>query len=582
MSMDSIEWRVRSLHFWSRHKSLWTFCALIWLLARVARLTGWMLRAGWHHPAAASVVLATLWMQLRFGWLTALGVALAAAAAAVAVRIVRLRGGASRAEHSALTSKPSHLVKSLWRRWLLRRAWAGAAANVKLLYTGSQTPPRLARWIWHTPTRASAAVRLVGTGRTADQFTADQLAVMASELQIRAVNVEPIRGRPGLARFVFHWGSRLDTVLPLEELPDPQPGWAMFGIGEDDRPAGLLMKVSSLIVGESRAGKSSTVWAMVCSAIEQSRMPGGEPVQFWVIDQSQTEFAAIQPLAARYARGQDQAIGLLRALWEEAARRAKVMGDDAVRALQPTADMPRIVLIVDEMLFLVSKKLEPKAGRVAEGLLFMLLTQAAKYGIVVWCGTQAGKVNVVGDNRDFFQQRLCHSVPSRPTTDCALGDQAASRGAECHKLTIPFDAGIGWIRDYDRSGYRKFRSVWVPDEDVAVIGRGDLPRRLLAARGGVPVGQAEPGHVYVMWGEEGPDGRRECLYVGQTSEPDPRDRWRTHLSGGRAKAWAEEVAMVQVEDCGTWDAAQATERQLIHRLRPRYNVIRYSTERVDQ
>jgi S-DNA-T family DNA segregation ATPase FtsK/SpoIIIE len=354
----------------------------------------------------------------------------------------------------------------------------------------------------------------------------------------------------------------------------------MFGLGEDDRPVGLLLKVSTLIVGESRSGKSSTVWAMVASTLEQAKLPSGEPVEFWVIDQSQTEFAAIQPIAARYAKGQGQAIGLLRALWGEAANRARSMGEGSLRVHAPTAESPRIVLIVDEMLHLVSKKLEPKDGKAAEGLLFMLLTQAAKYGIVVWCGTQAGKVNIVGDNRDFFQQRICHSAGSKFMTDAALGDQAYARGADCHKLTIPFDAGIGWMRDYERSGYRKFRSVWVPDDDVAVIGRGESPDGLLAARGLPTRELSAPGAVYVMWGPEEADGMRECLYVGQTRQADPADRWRTHLSGSAAKEWADEVAMVKVHDCQSAADALSLERQLIHQLRPKHNIIRYVSERV--
>lgn len=582
MTLSGVHRGIRVARYNTHHPGEWIAGLVIYGLLALLRLAWWILRQAWHRPVAAAAVCVSLLALLEVGQVMALATFTTLTCAAVTFKVRRFAtsAGGARTPLRILSDLSSLSV----RTWRLKRSWAFAATNIKLQHQAAQVPPRLHRVTWHSPTRVSAVVSLSGTGKSLDQLTSEHLAVLASELRLRRVTVEPIKGRPGLVGFMFHWGSPLDDVLGLEKLPTPRPGWAMFGLSENDDPIGLPLRYSTLLVGASRSGKSSTVWAMVCSALEQANLPDGDPVQFWVIDQSQTEFASIEGLAHQYARGQNQAIGLLRALWDECSRRAKLMGEDSQRVLKPTVETPRIVLIVDEMLFLISKKLEPKMGRTADGLLFMLLTQAAKYGIVVWCGTQAGKVNVVGDNRDFFQQRLCHKSSHKEMTDCALGDRAAAQGADCHKLVVPQDAGIGWIRNHDRSGYQQFRSVFVEDPDVHQIGRGQLPQRLLLARGEIPAADLRPGAVYIMWSHTDDRGREECLYVGQTCEDNPQDRWGDHLfradgtPKSTTKPWAHLVGRVEVKDLGTQRRAIREERRLIRKYNPRFNDVLYINE----
>lgn len=555
---------------------IWTAYALLWLAWRI-------LRGAWYRPALGTVAAVGLLITLEAGLVIGASAALALGASTAtwrAVRIGRVLGG-SKGLWPTLTALSSAGVRGV----RLRRDWPSAADAVQLVGKDSGQPIRLGRLSLIGPTRASAVIRLAGTAAPVwDKLAGDPMALLARELGVRSATIEPIRGKSALARLTFYWASRLDGAVPLGELPPPRAGWAMFGLGEDDHGIGLRLDVSTLFVGESRSGKSTTMWALIASTLEQQTLPGGHAVQWWVIDQSETEFASLQPLAAgRYVKGQNQAKGMLDALQAECRRRAKTLEAAGKRKWAPgDPDMPRIILVIDEMLQLINKRLNPKMGQACEGLLMYVLTQAAKYGVVAWAGTQAGQVATVSYLRDFFQQRVALSTASRAMTDCSLGEGAHAGGADCHNLVVPRDAGTGWARHDDRSGYRKFRSCMVENDEAELLGTGQLPDSVRRARGNRSRLAEYPGWVYVLWSEPDSRGQRECLYVGKTREAVARNRWRDHLWGSDMQEWADEVDWVDEIPCADAEDAGRREVEMIHRLNPRYNIIRYDVVRADR
>lgn len=586
MSFGGVQRGLRHTHYNLRHPGQWVTGALVWLLLIVPfKLIVRLARAAWYRPAAAAVAALGVIVTIKAGPVLGASAVIAVGAAAASWRAVRI--GRSWGGSPGVWPTLSALSSAGWRVWVLRRDWPSAADAVKLTVTATGAPCHLGKVTMRSPMRAEAVIRVAGTNAAGwDKLAGEPMTLLARELGLRSVTIEPLRSKPKLGLLTFYWASRLDGTLGIAELPAPQAGWAMFGIGEDDKAVGLRLDVSTLFVGESRSGKSSTAWAMVCSTLEQQALSGGHPVEWWLIDQSQTEFASLVPsVGDRYAKGQNQAIGLLRRLQEECGRRAEWLEQRGKRKWEPGMEgMPRIILIVDEFLMLINKRMNRKAGTQAEGLLTYVLSQAAKYGVVVWAGSQAGQIAVVGQLRELFQQRLCLSSASRAMTDCALGEGANAAGADCHNLVVPRDAGMGWVRHDDRSGYRKFRAVFVTDAHAGQIGRGHLPDDLLRARGKPGRAVAKPGWVYVLWSWQAEDGLRDCLYVGMTSEADPADRWRDHVFGAGRKEWADEVdpECTQTYDCGTKEQAEAEEIRLIHELNPEHNVKRYITVKVQR
>lgn len=585
--------------WWVRHGVFFVVATVAVVLARLGRMTRWALREGWYRPhVALAVVVSTL--AAFWGGPLSGPIVFVTLATGRLIWMVDRFGRACGAPRRFLRPTLIPLSRAVWRTWRLRRRWPLAVQFLKLGHGLTGEPPRTRHWEYHSPVRASCVVNLSNAPRHIVDDVTRGTSLLAQTLKLHSVMVEPVRGRPGLARFTCYWGSRLEEVIPITALPEPMPGWAWFGLGEDEEPAGLKLEFSALFVGESRSGKSTAMWASVLSSLEQWQR-GGEPVQFWVIDLALTEFAAAKPLTRddrtefaseafegyRYATTQPQANALLRLLEEESKRRARLMMESDGRKLRPTEDMPRIVLVVDELLRLIEKKGGRNAqalGSEAEGRMRMLLTQYAKFGIVAWAGTQASKVEVMTSIRDWFQQRVAFSTSTTQMTDCALGEGASASGAASHTLSVHRDGGRAWMKRDGFSGYYPVRGVWVDDDATRVIGQGRVPDPLLAARGQPTSRMKTPGAVYIMWGPPDEGGQMECLYVGVTTEQDPSARWVRHLGGARRKEWVRPGIEVEViaEDetsgrpLSKRDAA-LLERRKIRELHPRYNDVRYVT-----
>ena len=564
------------------------------LLTWLGRLTRWAIREGCYRPHVGLTVAMSTLTAFWAGPVVAASVLVTAALGWLVWEVKRF-GRASSTPSPSVGPILFYLSRAWLRAWRLRRKWRDyVAPNLKLVDGLTGKPCRTRRWRVHSSVRSTCVVNVTGAWEHIDDDIAPQMAKVAQSLGLHSATVEPVHNKPGLALFTWYWGSPLLEVQPLERLPEPRPGWAWFGLGADGQPAGIRLDLSALFVGESRSGKSTSMWACALSTLEQAQM-GGDPVEFWVVDLALTEFASMRRATVddrdqfqtanlnghRYATTQKQANALMRMLWNEAERRAATMRDDEDRKLDPTDDMPRIVLIIDELLRVTDRHGSKDAaadGAEATGKLKQILTQFAKFGITVWGGTQASQVAVLTYIRDWFQQRVAFSTSTASMTDTALYQGSAAAGAACHTLSVYRDAGRGWMKRDGHSGVFPFRAVWVNDHDVRDIGRGRVPDRLLAARGQQLRREKNPGAVYIMWGFPDDNDERECLYVGMTDAPRPEVRWRRHVTGVNQKEWADQVEYTEVRDAGSERKAVRLERRMIRELNPVHNKRRYERE----
>jgi hypothetical protein len=584
-------------HDWRHHLGFNLAWSLVVLLAALGRLTRWALREGWYRP---HVGLAVAMSSLVTWWTSPLAGAVTFAALTVgwlAWRVNRFGVASGASSPRSVTPTLFYLSRAVYRTWRLGRRWRQLGATfIKVGHGLTGDPPRLREWRHHSRVRSACVVNVSNANQHIVDDLAGRMPILAQTLGLHSAAIEPVRGRPGLARLTCYWGSRLEERQPITVLPEPEPGYAFFGLGEDEQPAGIRLDLSALFTGESRSGKSTAMWACILSALEQWE-DGGDPVEFWVIDLAITEFADAKPLTQddrfvgnfdgfRYATTQPQANALLGLLQREADRRARIMLDQSLRKLRPSEEMPRIVLVIDEMLRLIETKgdkVAAKNGGEATGKLRQILTQYAKFGITVWAGTQASKIEVLTSVRDWFQQRVAFSTSTPQMTDCALEQGAAGNGATCHQFSPHRDAGRGFMKRDGYSGYFPFRGVWVDDEHTRVIGQGDIPDEVRTARGRptarVEQQEREPGAVYIF-----KDARGRVLYVGKTKALRPSDRWLDHLGGTDAQMWSEEVRTIHViaerEDGSPMSHRDAIlmERDRVRALNPKYNNIRFITK----
>jgi DNA segregation ATPase FtsK/SpoIIIE, S-DNA-T family len=175
---------------------------------------------------------------------------------------------------------------------------------------------------------------------------------------------------------------------------------------------------------------------------------------------------------AKYAGRPGEAKDLIRQTTSAMFQRLDSMKQRGVRQHTPTIAEPLNVLIVDELLLLPEQL---KAG--AAGELGKILSIGRKAAFTVWACTQKSQVETIGGIRDLFQQRICHAVKSRDLVGAALGSDAFEQGARCTSITRP---GVGYMYVEGSSGYRRFRSVLVSDEQTRQLAKGIRPAALRA------------------------------------------------------------------------------------------------------
>lgn len=247
-----------------------------------------------------------------------------------------------------------------------------------------------------------------------------------------------------------------------------------FGIDEDHNVVSIYPERSLLIGGESGSGKSGVIWALI-HGLQKAEIPH----ELHVVDPKRIELKELAgyEYTTNYARDSTEAAQLVRSVSDDMFKRMQRMEG---RKVVVSDEMPLNVLIIDELLLLgnvLSEGIDGPLGR--------LLTQGRAAGFVVWGCSQLGQKSVLGDLRDVFVQRICMAVKSSALTNAILGDGAEQDGALCS--AIPQDLpGIGFIYTEGQMGYRRFRSVYVTDNDIrAIVGDTEgwtPPRRISSPR----------------------------------------------------------------------------------------------------
>lgn len=508
------------------------------LWARDASTAGWLLLAGWFLAAT--------------GW-----AALTAA-----------RGGARGVRATIIGVSRITRVRS---RWPAVAQAVGYSSRVD----GMRPWPRLRR------------VRLTGHGVTVDARTGD-VARHGSDLDAvkddiaAGMGCDRVRVRvanPEHTTLVFEWGAHLAREYRLHDLPAPQApaGWPpriVFGVTEDGGPASIIGNQSVLIGGVTTSGKSSAVWAILAGYVRQ-----GVPIRVTVIDPGALEFGALKraldahrqdprrpSICHEYARDPKQVPATfghaLRRM--QARQQAMVARGDDVREHVATPEEPLDILVIDELLPYAKEMGGANINHPVGQLVYL----GRKFGSVVIACSQLAKVEVIGDVRDLFPQRLCYRTKTRYMTDAALGEGAEADGAKCSKIDI-VDQGVGYLELPGQRGYTEHRSAYVPNEETRAIAEGRLPdppdlQKLVTARRK----RRECG-LYRHYGHAS-DGTPVLLYVGISNRPDIRES--QHEAD---KPWWRyvDLRLSTLETLPDRKTAERTELDAIARERPVFNEV---------
>lgn len=280
------------------------------------------------------------------------------------------------------------------------------------------------------------------------------------------VDDEPHTGRLTLRR-------QTDPLGQVRPLPPPSELRATvrripLGVGVDGEEVGVGLIESNLLLGGiPGSGKSGSITTLLCGITSITN------VALFGLDPKMVELAQWRPRASYVATKDDDAMRALGALVEEMDRRYTSLMETGLKKVTPemlSPELPLIVLVIDELADLVSTgvtKEDKEADQGRATLIRRLISKGRAAGVVVIAATQKPQSDVVPTAlRDLIAQRVGHATTNAAMTDTILGAGQSQLGGLCHEIPVKLK-GVGYIIDETSRTPTRYRSYWVPDDEVA-------------------------------------------------------------------------------------------------------------------
>ena len=433
------------------HGVAWGWRELGWWLTHVAKTVAKGLP---FLGVALLMTSACLWFELPAWWLPLTVPALVGLAG-----LVWQRGWPSSFDRQVSQPRFRSRVRAHVRgQWPLLMESCGLARTVPK--SASLVPElRTLRWIGG---RLVAVPRLL-PGQTVDDVAdaGERLRVGVGATRLRVVADDARTG----CRIEWLFGDPLAEPF-TRQLPEDgssstvPPEFVALGRCEDGEPFRLPLRVPTLVVGATGAGKGSVMWGLMC---ELGPAVHAGTVQLYGIDlKGGMELGLGPEMLTRCAMTPEQAVALLEdAVAQCEARAASLAG--RVRLHVPTVAEPLVVVVVDELASLVAYVSDRDLLRRGEAALSRLLSIGRAPGYCVWAFVQDPRKETL-KMRHLFTQAVALRLSEREETRMVLGDGAIRAGAVCDQIgrSTP---GVGYGVD-ETGRVVRMRASMVPDEVV--------------------------------------------------------------------------------------------------------------------
>jgi S-DNA-T family DNA segregation ATPase FtsK/SpoIIIE len=360
----------------------------------------------------------------------------------VALGFCRMQFPASYATHVAGRARGT--IRSLfWYRW----RWTRALRRSGVITTAGGLP--LLVRTSSTPVFDRLTIRMVA-GQQPSDFSeeADRLAQSFGALACR---VHTLPSKPHRVQLMFLIKDPLIKELgPYPPEPDWQDGLPI-AIREDGKPWRLeLIGSHLLLVGATKAGKSSAIWAIIDQLIPAIN---DRVVKLWVLDpKGGMELAAGRTHYNKFCYGTNPAeyAGMLeQAVRVMKGRQAALMG--VTRQHQPSTAEPLIVVIIDELAALTAwaADIRPRINNA----LGLLLSQGRAVGVTVIGAVQDPRKDTI-PMRGLFTTRIALRLTEPDEVVMVLGRAALNAGAKAHEIPKALP-GVAYVTvDGDPDPYR--------------------------------------------------------------------------------------------------------------------------------
>lgn len=440
----------------------WFLDGLTWFVGGVVHVLAGIPVLGLSVIAAG----VSLWWSREHGWLLPLvGLGLLVAA------LVTLRFLSPRV-FEAVVGDP---VISSWRKTLLfERWWQPAMVCSGLAYRpgGRQEALPQLRTVHSHRGVDEVRVRMLPGQTVADFGT--QAEGLANTFKATDCRVRSVPRKPQHVDLTFIRRDPLARDFAAPECPETVGDLAALPIGVDERSRPALVPglyASTLIAGESGAGKSSAIWAYLAALAPAIR---SGLVEVWAIDaKGGMELAMGRGLFRHVAYGEADGTawqGDIADLLDDAVvamqhRQARLRG--VTRKHVPTRAEPLIVVLIDELAAITAYVTDNACKKRIVSALGMLLSQGRAPGVSVIAATQDPRKEVV-QMRDLFTHRIALRTAEAETADLVLGDGARARGAQTHRIAES-TPGVAYLVADGQPEPVRFRFFHLDDTAIASL-----------------------------------------------------------------------------------------------------------------
>jgi len=382
------------------------------------------------------------------------------------------------------------LADPVWRRRTRRRLKKGWATVMETCGLGRRVPlvvrpvarpgqvvpvsdrllvPRLRRLRWVDGQLVAWPLLLPGQTVADVEDAAERLRTTLGAGRLRVISDAARVSCQIVARFGDPLATPFHSLLPVQSLPpaDIRASLSLVVLGttEDGGPWVIDLRVSTLTVGSSGAGKGSVMWSLLLHLAPAIRCG---LVQVHGIDlKGGMELGLGRDLFSRYADDPARAVILLEEAVTACEARAKRMSGIS-RQHEPSTAEPLVLVLVDELASLVSYLPDRDLLRRAETALARLCSIGRAPGFFVYGFLQDPRKETL-KARHLFQQCVALRLRDREEVAMVLGDGAVSAGALCHQIPRS-TPGIGYAQD-ETGRLVRVRAGYVSDDAIRETAR---------------------------------------------------------------------------------------------------------------
>lgn len=262
----------------------------------------------------------------------------------------------------------------------------------------------------------------------------------------------------------------------------------------------------TLVVGQTGSGKGGLIWAMACTLLPYQKqgiveMYGIDPKLGMEMSKASWVFKELLWENDHGDGFYDRVVDFLEDRVVDMKRRAAIARNMGVDKLEPSAEYPLQVIIIDELVELTMMMPSELRRRFTEAVT-SLLTMGRAPGYVVVGLTVNAREDVLGAIREYFVNVVGMSMRTATDVDVAFGPTMRKEyDLKCHKIVPRVEVGRCYVVDrelqlavliqvdnYTADRIRSFRAKYGTYDDK-MIAAGDVEREVVD---GVDVEYVEP------------------------------------------------------------------------------------------